>query len=253
MYDMLNINDNILNIRRICRNLLSTIPNIYIPVAKLLGRVGVINNNTEIVIEGYPRCANSFAESAFLIAQNRDICIAHHSHSAAQVIAGVRRNIPVIVLFRHPDDAVISRIIKNPWLSPRAAYHEYLLFYSKIEPIIDRCVLSSFKSTTEKFGEVLKVANRKYKTKFNYFDHNDPYMVKKVFKIVDELAKERIDKKVSYSKSLKKSYHNKRDIEKKRLKYEILKNNPKYRIEACNQYNLILKISEQQFDRFIYG
>ncbi|RMG27959.1 MAG: hypothetical protein D6732_19595, partial [Methanobacteriota archaeon] len=45
----------------------------------------LIGARTEIVIEGYPRSANTFAVVAFRLAQNRPVKIAHHLHMEAQI------------------------------------------------------------------------------------------------------------------------------------------------------------------------
>jgi len=45
----------------------------------------LVNANTDIVIEGTPRSANSFAFQAFKKAQDYDVNIAHHLHVSCQV------------------------------------------------------------------------------------------------------------------------------------------------------------------------
>ena len=62
----------------------------------------VFNHATQLVIEGYPRSANTYAVVAFAAVQPERPRIAHHLHVAAQVLAAVDRDIPTMVLIRRP-------------------------------------------------------------------------------------------------------------------------------------------------------
>jgi len=68
----------------------------------------VVSKNTDCVIDGFPRSANSFAYAAFAGSQNveRPLRIATHTHSPAQIIQAVRWDIPTMVCVRNPKDAV---------------------------------------------------------------------------------------------------------------------------------------------------
>jgi hypothetical protein len=58
-------------LRRRIRTFLSDKPEVYIPLARILKGDFIVNKKTEIVIEGYPRSGNSFAEAAFRFSQTR--------------------------------------------------------------------------------------------------------------------------------------------------------------------------------------
>ena len=180
------------------RRVVGQYPGLYIPLKNFQSKYGILNSSTEIVIEGYPRCANSFAEAAFRIAQGRETEIAHHTHAPAQVLAGVRRNIPTLVLFRNPDDAVISRLIRHEDIMIHEAYKEYLWFYESIWHVLDKCVLSSFEITTGAFGKVIDNINNQYGTNFLRFDHSDPLAIENTKNLIDDLSFQRIGRKTSY-------------------------------------------------------
>ena len=55
-----------------------------------------VNSSTGICIEGYPRCANSYAVYAFKNA-NKDIKIGHHLHVPAQIKQSTDYKIPTIL------------------------------------------------------------------------------------------------------------------------------------------------------------
>ena len=63
-----------------------------------------VDDGTDVVIEGFPRSGNTAVFAAFSVAQPSEIRIAHHTHTPANAIAGVRRGLPVLVLIRAPDD-----------------------------------------------------------------------------------------------------------------------------------------------------
>lgn len=196
-----------------CRLFIRSSPKFYIPLKKMQGKYGIIDRKTEIVIEGYPRCANSFAEAAFRIAQDREVCIAHHTHAPAQILAGVRRNIPILVLYRDPDDAVISRVLRNENMPLYNAYKEYIWFYDSIWPVIDRCVLSSFELTTNAFGKVIRTINNKYGSNFHEFDDSDSAWIDRTNELIDQLSIKRIGRQTHYA------YYSDKNSQLKEKKY----------------------------------
>ena len=62
----------------------------------------VVTPDTQLVMEGFPRSANSFARVAFNRAQSERVRIAHGLHVPAQVIRAARWRIPTLVLIRKP-------------------------------------------------------------------------------------------------------------------------------------------------------
>lgn len=198
--------------RRRIRNVISRYPKLYLPMARVASRAKglssppkglhdrVVTPDTEIVIEGFPRCGNSFAEAAFRLAQPRHVRCAHHCHASAQVIAAVRWNIPTIVLFRDPDEAVTSLLMRDPHTySADDAYSEYINFYDTILPIKKGYVLSSFKCTTQSFDKLIRKVNKRFGSHFLEIEHSSE-MVTQAFKMVDEFTQYRSGrKKTDYS------------------------------------------------------
>jgi hypothetical protein len=85
------------------------LPSLTLPLARALRRGEVVDARTDIVIEGFPASANTFAVAAFRLAQEpRYMRIAHHTHVPAQVIEATRLGVPAILLIREPMQAVLS-------------------------------------------------------------------------------------------------------------------------------------------------
>jgi hypothetical protein len=160
-------------------------PALFFPVLRGRSARRRVKPGTDIVIEGYPRSGNSFALSAFKLAQSQPVEVAHHLHAPAQVIAAARRRIPTLVLIRHPDDAVISQLIRDPYLTPRQAFRDYTRFYRRLLPFRDSFVLARFDSVTEDFGSVTRAVNARFDTQFGEFQHT-PENVERCFAAIEE-------------------------------------------------------------------
>ena len=136
-------------------------------------RARVVTPETELVIEGFPRSANSFARVAFNWAQKEGkVRIATGLHVPAQVIRAARWRIPTLVLIRRPKDAVLSFAIRDP-ISVEQALRYYLSFYETVEDYSDAYVLGTFEEVTGDFGRVILRLNDRFGTSFSPFRHNE--------------------------------------------------------------------------------
>jgi hypothetical protein len=146
-------------------------PWLAVPVARWTGHGVVLDERTDVVIEGYPCSANWFAVAAFRVAQARPIRVGHHTHAPAHVIAAVRREMPVLVLARRPDDAVADWVALKPDLSVRQALRAYVRFYEPLLPYRDRFVVGFFDDVHTDFGLVIRRMNGRFGTSFREFEH----------------------------------------------------------------------------------
>jgi hypothetical protein len=156
-----------------CKTLTARSPRLAIPAARLRGRGEPFDANVDIVIEGYPRSANSFAVHAFRVAQDRPVRIAHHLHAPAQVIAATRASVPALVLVREPQDAVLEFVIAKGYVSIRQALRGYIRFYAPLVPLRGEFVVGPFQDVTTDFGRVMAEVNRAFGTSFRTFEHTD--------------------------------------------------------------------------------
>lgn len=173
------------------RDALSPHPRLFIPAYRLLAppahRAMLIAPDTEIVIEGFPRCANTFAVVAFQEAQApREVKIAHHLHAEAQVLEAVKRGLPAIVLLRAPFDAIRSLKVAFPEWDENYFLRRYVNFYSAIERVRDKVVIAEFSRTTREFGAIVAEVNEKFGTDFATFA-DTPEAVDGVFASIDTI------------------------------------------------------------------
>ena len=170
-------------VRRLRHNLitvpLSTHPLLFFPVLRIyilfsgVTHSRIVSKNTDIVIDGFPRSANTFATRAFEVSQSRPVKIAHHVHAAAQIIAAAKRGIPTLVLIRQPDEAVKSYLVRHPYLKTVDVLKEYLQFYESIRTLRNSYVVATFGQVTTDFGTVIRRVNEKFGKDFDEFDHTE--------------------------------------------------------------------------------
>ncbi|MFT5496305.1 MAG: hypothetical protein ACI9TH_001703 [Kiritimatiellia bacterium] len=146
-----------------------------------------VHAKTQIVIEGYPRSSNSFADAAFRVAQlPAQVHQAHHIHLPAQVIRGVKRGLPCVVLIRPPEDAVSSTAIYDPANSLRQHLRDYIRFYRAILPYEAHFITALFDDVIRDFGQTIRHVNQHFNTTFADFDHTEANEEK----VLDVLHKE---------------------------------------------------------------
>ena len=161
-------------------------PSVALPLQRLRRRGEVLDDDTEIVIESFPRCASSFAVAAFRLAQEPHASrIAHHTHTPAQVLAAVRRRAPTLVLIRRPEDAVLSHVVHSPELTPAVSLRGYVRFHEPLLPHRDGFVVATFEQVVTDFGGVIERVNERFGTTFRPFEHR-PEHLRRIDREIDE-------------------------------------------------------------------
>lgn len=155
----------------------------------------IISPDSDILIEGYPRSANSFGTKAFKFANGTDTYkIATHLHVYSQVILGIRYKVPTMVMIRHPYDCVISYAAMVSDLTSYEQFvkstdiswylEDYIVFYKNLKPYEGQFLLASFKEVSTDYGKVMESLNDMYGVNFIPFEHTDEN-VQTVFSISD--------------------------------------------------------------------
>jgi hypothetical protein len=172
------------------RSALSTVPAIYIPLRRRRRADTVAGPGTEFILEGYPRCGNTWAEMAIRHAATRPLKMAHHSHAAAHVSYGLGLGIPTLVLFREPDQAVRSLLaMKARNLTAADAYREYIRFYETVLTLPrDHLMFASFEDVTSRIDRVITALNARFGLPLVPFDPEDKAQKAAVFARMDARA-----------------------------------------------------------------
>ena len=175
-------------------DLLEQVPAIYCGLMRYrLGKqralTRVASPKTDIAIEGFQRCANSFAVQAFRSVNEAStkLRIATHLHSPANVYQAVRFNVPTMVLIRNPDECLVSWLALAMQLGklPKESLTEqnqmrrmcywtqrYTQFYQRLMPARTSFVTVDFDEVVTDFGACIDRLNARFQTSFNRFEHS---------------------------------------------------------------------------------
>lgn len=151
----------------------ATYPSVALPIARWRRHGEPVRRDTEVVIEGYPRSANTFAVASFAAGQRHPVRIAHHVHAPAQVIEGARRGLPTLVLIRPPGQAVIEFVLLKPTLGVAQALRGWVRFYEPLLRHRGRFVVATTEEVLSDFGEAVRRLNRRFGTAFQAIEHTE--------------------------------------------------------------------------------
>ena len=128
----------------------------------------ICDEETDLVIEGYPRSANTFTVDFinYLIGNSPAkeqiaLSIAHHTHSIKNLEIGVKLGKPCIALIREPEAAIRSFHIYSG-LTLKQAADKYVDFYKHVYEIASYCCLARFEDIVSDFNSVLQAINREF-------------------------------------------------------------------------------------------
>lgn len=115
----------------------------------------------DIIVDGFPRSANTFAAEALTRLQRRKLKVRSHLHSPAAVIAAVQMGRPALVLVRKPVDAIASAAAINRFplrynISGYIEYYDILWSYCSLYCVAD------FDEVTNRFDLVIRRINAKF-------------------------------------------------------------------------------------------
>lgn len=160
---------------------LSTRPSLYYAARRATGTFDdlCVRRDTELVVEGFPRSANSTTVYGILDRQTRRVRIAHHKHHAAQLIMAVRWGIPAMALIRPPREAVVgvsahaedARLRRGSSgryhsLTFEAISFAYLAFYRAVVPYRNALVVAPFHLVTSDLDNFIQRLNHRFGTNF---------------------------------------------------------------------------------------
>ena len=154
-------------------------PTIYLPFARRRypgPSPEVVGPDSQLVIDGYTRSATTFAVYALQLAQKHPVRLAHHLHAPAQLIDAARRRVPTLALIRHPRDAVLSHLVREPWIDMRDAAVGYARFYRCLMPYRAEFVVGEFEEVTHDFASVVRRLNDRFGLRLEEFEPTEANM-----------------------------------------------------------------------------
>lgn len=131
---------------------------------------GLLLPDTELVIDGFPGSANSFAVSAFVKSQTQPVKLMHHRHAPVLILRAIEQKIPVLLTIREPFGTVLSVTSRWPHISVTQALQSYIGFYSKLKPYSYHFIVSTFDLTTQHLDRMIEAVNINFNTHFDLVD-----------------------------------------------------------------------------------
>jgi len=126
----------------------------------------VCNKKTLLVIEGYPRSANTYCVTYFMHVGIHPDFIASHQHAAAQFILARKYAKPAILIIRSPQDAILSLKFRRPDVDTHALVREYCFFHRLVYSLKEAMLIARFETVVDHIPEVVAKLNEKFYTNF---------------------------------------------------------------------------------------
>ena len=202
----------------------------------------IVTNKTHLVIEGYPRSANTYCYSIFKTLDT-NLNIASHIHLPVNINLGLNKKIPCIAIIRDPIDCITSYMIREN-IEILHAINYYLFFHNNLDVNNNKLLIVKFSTIISNYEKVINKYNHLFNTK--YFvneNHNfDELVVERVKKMDMQDTGEDIINHLTVALPSK-------EREKLKNKYKTLIKIKHYkRLEKCNQlYNKLLTKSKNIF------
>ena len=131
----------------------------------------VVRRGDDVVIEGFPRSANTFATYAFEEAQGRPVKMGNHFHSPAQFHLAAKYGVPALLVIREPVAAALSLMVFSEGLSARDALRRYIGFHEPLLPIKAHFVVAPFEEIVANFDASITRLNDRFGVAFKPFNH----------------------------------------------------------------------------------
>lgn len=162
-----------------------------LPLFRLYGRMtggdlGVVGPDTDLVVEGFPRSANTFVVAALRLSAEAPLRMAHHVHGPAQLFEAVKRGVPAMLLVRHPEEVVASLCVRYPFLPFSVGLRGYVRFHRLLLPIRAKVEIVPFGEATEALARSVDRLNHRFGTSFPV-PPTDGDFRQRVFAVVDRM------------------------------------------------------------------
>ncbi|MBU3007658.1 hypothetical protein [Cobetia amphilecti] len=91
-----------------------------------------VTKRADLVIEGFPRSANTYLHRIVRAATGNKLSIGNHVHRPQQVSVAINHGIPVFVIFRHPLECISSYLVREPGLKVDSCINDYINFANHV-------------------------------------------------------------------------------------------------------------------------
>lgn len=148
-------------------------------------KYALVKEDTDLLIDGFPRSANTFAY-VFIELTQPVKKLAHHVHLPVQYYRSIKFKSPAVLLIRNPVDAAVSMFIRRPTYFPYFIFLYYYLFHKKISKIKNAILIVKFEDVISDPNLIIRKLRSKGYSGFDEVELTQNLM-EKIIKRVDEL------------------------------------------------------------------
>ena len=139
-----------------------------------------VKAETELVVNAFPRCGNTYFYYA-LKENNPSLKIAHHLHVPALTVQGLKKGKPVAIIVRNPEEAVASLLIRENHITKRQALSLYKQFHKVVLENIESVLVLNFNEVISDFDLVVHKLNNRFDLSLKNFDQSNKLDKDKIF------------------------------------------------------------------------
>lgn len=140
----------------------------------------LVNSNTALCIEGFPRSANSFIHQSLKILLP-DVKTGHHTHCIANIKIAFKKKVPVYILIRNPIEALSSFILRMIWIKKRGSFikysyygiTDYKYFYKFVLDNLDKVEIICFNEIIKNPKQILEKIVKKLNLNLDVFKNTN--------------------------------------------------------------------------------
>jgi hypothetical protein len=137
----------------------------YWLVGLIRQRKNILSANYDIIIDGYPRSANTFTTFAFKACQDRPVKISSHHHNPASVLGAIKQKKPALVLIREPNEAILSWSVFSGY-PIKYNIETYIDYYSILAPKSAKFIIGRFDEVTVSLDNIVARLNARFACNF---------------------------------------------------------------------------------------
>jgi hypothetical protein len=125
------------------------------------------HSDYDLIVEGFPRSANTSSMYALHFNFGDKYRIGHHLHVPAHIRFAVKHSIPCLVIMRDPLDCIASLIIMQGGGSARSHLRDYIEFAETVHKYREHIVIARFDSVVSSgVGPEIERINERFGTAF---------------------------------------------------------------------------------------
>lgn len=156
-----------------------------------------VDRRCDVVIEGFPRSANTFCVVAFECAQGHRMRIANHCHTPSQFALAAKWKLPALLLIREPSEAVISNLVYFDTVNVGSVINRYIQFHRPLVSLKASFLSADFSNVTRDFGQVVRRLNARFGTAFVPFEHTSSNLDRVQARLADMTIKVRAENRTA--------------------------------------------------------